>query len=58
MNQGGYLALTIGVLVALGVAALVMFLLLRKGPKPDRKKCEGCLDASCPIAAKLMEEEK
>ena len=58
MNQSGYLAITIVVLAALGILALVLFLLLRKGPKPDRKKCQGCLDVSCPIAAALTEEKQ
>lgn len=58
MSQGGYLAITIVVLVALGVLALGLFLLLKKGPRSDRPKCEGCLDASCPIAHAIMEEKQ
>lgn len=58
MSQGGYLAITISVLVTLGVLAFVMFVLLRRGPKPNRAKCKGCAEASCPIARALLEEEK
>lgn len=57
MSKEGYLAIAIVILFALGVLALVLYLLLRKGPKVDRKKCEGCLDYSCPIAA-AMEEKR
>ena len=58
MSQGGYLAITISVLVGLAILAFVMFVALRRGPKPSRAKCKGCAEASCPIARAMMEEEK
>ena len=58
MSQGGYLAIVISLLVGLGVLAFVLFVFLRKGPKPNRPKCEGCRELSCPIVRALCEEEK
>lgn len=57
MNQGGYLAITIAVLVGLGLLALGLFLWLRKGPRVERKHCEGCEDFSCPLAKALEEKD-
>ena len=57
MSQGGYLAIVIVTLSLLGALCLGMFLYLRKGPKVERKKCQGCEDFSCPIA-KAMEEKR
>lgn len=55
MNQAGYLAIAISILVALGILAISLFLILRKGPHIDRKKCKGCEDVSCPIVQALEE---
>ena len=57
MTQVGYLVVSIATLVALGGLALALYLSLRKGPKPERKKCVGCEDLSCPIAKALEEKE-
>lgn len=57
MSQGGYLAIVIVTLSLLGALCLGMFFYLRKGPKVERKKCQGCEDFSCPIA-KAMEEKR
>lgn len=57
LSQAGYLGIAIGVLIGLLVLAFALFLLLRKGPKVERKKCAGCVDALCPIAASLKNKE-
>ena len=56
MSREGYLALSIVVLVALGVLALGLFLLLRHGPKVERPHCAGCTEAQCPLAKAKQEE--
>ena len=58
LSTSGYLAITISVLVGLGLLALALFFLLRRGPKVERKRCAGCEDYSCPIAASLKEKEE
>ena len=57
LSSGGYLAIAIAVLVGLGALAVVLFLLLRHGPKVERKKCALCQDYSCPIAMSLNHKE-
>ena len=57
MTQTSYLILTIAVLCALGALALLLFFLLRRGPKTPRPKCASCQDLSCPLA-KAMEEKR
>jgi len=56
MSQTGYLILAISILVLLGVAALSMYLYLRKGPKVEHKACEGCGELDCPIARRRNEQ--
>ena len=56
MSKEGYLFIAILVLVALAILSVVLFLLLRKGPKIDRKKCEGCTEVNCPIIMALEEK--
>ena len=57
MSREGYLAISIAVLALLGALAVVLFLALRKGPKPERRHCEGCAEAYCPIAQRNHKEE-
>ncbi|MBO5529579.1 MAG: hypothetical protein J6A47_09785 [Bacilli bacterium] len=57
MSQGAYLAIVIAVLIGLGVLALGLFLLLRRGPKIEREKCQGCEQFDCPLA-KALEEKR
>ena len=58
LSSGGYLGIAIAVLVGLGVLAIVLYLLLRSGPKTKRKRCEGCADLACPIALSLNERKE
>ena len=55
MSREMYLLIAILVLVALGALALGLFLLLRRGPKVEHKKCAGCDDLTCPLARKREE---
>lgn len=56
MNKTVYLIIAIATLVALGILAISLFLLLRKGPKVERAKCAECADLSCPLARALEEK--
>lgn len=59
MTQSTYLLIAILVLAGLAILALVCFLYLYKGRKKEgAKKCAGCTDTECPIAAKLAEKEE
>ena len=57
MNQAGYLTVSIFVLVGLAALALTLYLVLRKGPKSERKHCAECADMTCPLA-KALEEKR
>lgn len=58
MSKEGYLALAIGILVALGVLALVLYFVQRKIPGVERKRCSGCEDIECPIAKAMGEHRQ
>ena len=57
LSQGNYLGIAIATLAGLGILAIVLFLLLRKGGKMPRRKCQGCGDTTCPIAISMASKE-
>ena len=66
MSQAGYLALAIGLLVALAAIALITFIALRRMPAPkgcediktNKEKCGSCQEAGCPLYSHYHAEEE
>src|SRR5574344_1704543 len=65
MNQAGYIALTIVIIVVLAIIAVVSFILYKKTPapkgcenlEPDEGLCCACLKSGCPFYAQYHDKK-
>src|SRR5574344_1820596 len=65
MNQAGYIALTIVIIVVLAIIAVVSFILYKKTPapkgcenlEPDEGLCCACLKSGCPFCAQYHDKK-